>query len=215
MPGMPGEPGQDQPAGPAAPGRSRAGPVAVVTGGSAGLGLAIAAARLAARTGATVRGRARGVTDGRAAGALTEQVLAGHGRLDVPVTSAGIQARGTVDQLPVADLRACVEDGAAGTWLACRAAAPMRAAGYGRIVTLASAPGLAGAAARSGSAASNGAVARLTRSLAAGLAGTALLLTDPASSYLTGALVPVDGGRTARRTRQTPQPPAVPINSSS
>jgi hypothetical protein len=64
-------------------------------------------------------------------------------------------------------------------------------------------------------AASNGAVVRLTRSLAAGLAGTALLLTDPASSYLTGAIVPADGGWTARRTRQTPQPPAVPAGRSS
>jgi NAD(P)-dependent dehydrogenase (short-subunit alcohol dehydrogenase family) len=45
----------------------------------------------------------------------------------------------------------------AGTWLACRAAAaPMRAAGYGRILTIASALGLAGAAARSGYAASKG-----------------------------------------------------------
>jgi len=34
MPGMPSEPGQDQPAGPAAPGLSRAGQVAVTTGGS-------------------------------------------------------------------------------------------------------------------------------------------------------------------------------------
>ena len=45
MPGMRSEPGHDQPAvGPAAPGLSRAGQVAVVTGGSAGLGLAIATA---------------------------------------------------------------------------------------------------------------------------------------------------------------------------
>jgi NAD(P)-dependent dehydrogenase (short-subunit alcohol dehydrogenase family) len=159
----------------------------VVTGGSAGLGLAIAAAlaqagttvvlasrsagrcaaaaeQLSARTGAAVHGRACDVTSERAVGALTEQVLAWHGRIDVLVTSAGIQARGALDQLAVADLRACLEDGVVGTWLACRAAAaPMRAAGYGRILTLASALGLAGAAARSGYAASKGAVVQLTR----------------------------------------------------
>ena len=70
-----------------------------------------------------VHGRACDVTDERAVGALTEEVLAGHGRLDVLVTSAGIQARGTVDQLAVADLRACLEVNVVGTWLACRAAA--------------------------------------------------------------------------------------------
>jgi NAD(P)-dependent dehydrogenase (short-subunit alcohol dehydrogenase family) len=151
MPGMPSEPGQDQPFGPAAPGRSRAGQVAVVTGGPAGLGpaglgLAIAAAlaqagttvmlasrsagrcvaaaaRLSARTGTAVHGRACDVTGEHAVSTLTEEVLARHGRIDVLVTSAGIQARGTVDQLAVADLRACLVAGVAGTWLACRAAA--------------------------------------------------------------------------------------------
>jgi len=50
---MPSESGQDQPAGPAAaPGLSRAGQVAVITGGSAGPGLAIAATL--ARAGTTV-----------------------------------------------------------------------------------------------------------------------------------------------------------------
>ena len=68
-------------------------------------------------------GQACDVTSERAVADLTDQVLAGHGRLDVLVTSADVQARGTLDELGVAALRACLEVNVVGTWLACRAAA--------------------------------------------------------------------------------------------
>ena len=41
------------------------------------------------------------------------------------------------------------------------------------------------------------------------LSGAALLLTDPAASYLTGVILPVDGGWTAHSTPATTRKPAI------
>ncbi|HTZ91697.1 MAG TPA: SDR family NAD(P)-dependent oxidoreductase [Streptosporangiaceae bacterium] len=125
--------------------------------------------------------------------AATRVAAQDHGRLDVLVTGAGVQARGGLDQLHVGTLRACLDVNVVGTWLACREAArPMRLIGYGRSVALASALGLVGAAARSGYATSKGAVVQFSE-----LTGAVLLLTDPQASYITGTVLPVDGGWTS------------------
>jgi gluconate 5-dehydrogenase len=72
-----------------------------------------------AQTGRPVLGHPCDVTDEDAVAGLVDRALSVYGRLDVLVTSAGVQARGTIDELSAADLRACLEVNVVGTWLAC------------------------------------------------------------------------------------------------
>lgn len=169
-----------------------------MTGGSSGLGREIAGAladagttvvvtsrdgdraadvahALSERSGARAHGYGCDVTDESAVDRLQDWLGSRFGRLDVLVTSAGIQARGSIESVDVGTLRAALEVNVVGTWLACRAASRlMPPARYGRIVTVASALGLVGAADRSAYAASKGAVVQLTRSLAVELAADAI-----------------------------------------
>jgi gluconate 5-dehydrogenase len=168
------------------------GRVALVTGASRGLGLAMAEGL--AEAGATVmlngrradtleatagHLRARGlkaqclafdVTDREAATAAFESISARHGRLDILIANAGTNHRALLadwtpeawDQVFATNLRSCF-------FLAQQAAASMRRHAQGRIIFTTSITGILGRATIHGYVASKAGLAGLTRSLAAEL----------------------------------------------
>lgn len=168
----------------------------LVTGGTSGIGLAVAEA--VARTGRPVVVTGRSAERCRAA-ADQLQCASGTGQLALQadttnadeladvvrqaadrwspvtglVTAAGRLARGSILSLTPDDFRAALDTNVVGTWLAIRAVLPgMLDAGFGRVVTIGSVLGSTGAPERSGYAATKGAVAALTRSAALELAGS-------------------------------------------
>ncbi|MCA9050781.1 MAG: SDR family oxidoreductase [Planctomycetaceae bacterium] len=169
--------------------------VAVVTGGSKGLGAAIAAGLASAGAGVALISRNRdegneiaaAISDGfgvpaiafaadvtvaSQVNAVMAEIVEQFGRIDILVNSAGINIRGSIEDLSYEDFQAVQKTNVDGTWLCCKAVIPhMKQAGYGRIVNLASTLGLVGLANRTPYTSSKGAVVQLTRALGLELAG--------------------------------------------
>jgi len=167
--------------------------VAVVTGGSRGLGLEIArglgeaGARvvIGARRaewldrasadleadGIEARAHVCDLTDADQVGRLIDGAVSAFGRLDVLVNNAAVSWGAPIEDMPVDRWRQVIETNVGGAFLATRAAIPlMKARGYGKIITVASVMGVVGFRAEIIDApaytASKGALIALTRDLA-------------------------------------------------
>lgn len=167
---------------------------AIITGGSKGLGLAMAAGLASA--GAKIMLVNRNAEEGTKAAqelsldfgikaisfgaditrkeqteAMAKFAIDAFGQIDILINSAGINIRGPIDEVTAEDFNKVMDVNVNGTWLCCRAVTPfMKKNSSGKIINLASTLGLVGLANRTPYASSKGAVVQLTRALALELA---------------------------------------------
>jgi len=172
------------------------GRVALVTGGSRGLGEEMAAAlaqaganvvvgsrteadiraaaeRISAATGRDVLPVVMDVADKATVEAAVARAIDRFDRLDILVNNAGINVRSPFGQIRDDDWHRIQQTNVTGVYHCCRAATRhMVPAGFGRIINIGSALSLVGLAERVSYCASKGAVVQLTRTLAVELAAT-------------------------------------------
>lgn len=166
------------------------GRAAIVTGGSKGLGLTMAAALasagcnimlvnrneqegqvaakdLAQTYGITAISFVADVCNEAQMNQMANKAMEVFGRIDVLINSAGINIRGAIDELNLADFQSVMDVNVTGTWLASRAVVPhMKKVGSGSIINLASALGLVGLSNRTPYCSSKGAITQMTKCLA-------------------------------------------------
>lgn len=170
------------------------GRVALVTGGSKGLGQAMAAglasagadlvlisrngdeaqasaAEIARDYGRRATGMAADVTCPTDIAKAVDETLKTHGRIDILINNAGINIRGPIEELSFEDFLKVQEINVHGVWLCCKSVIPhMKDRQYGRIINMASTLGVVGLANRTPYTSSKGAVVQMTRGLGLELA---------------------------------------------
>jgi 3-oxoacyl-[acyl-carrier protein] reductase len=181
------------------------GQVALVTGGSRGIGLAIArdlasaGARVAvvARDGARAeaaagelpgeghRGYAVDVADPEAVNALVKQVEADFGSLDILVNNAGVTRDNVLMRIKDEDWDAVLDTNLRGAFNLMRAASRgMMKRRSGRIINISSVVGVTGNAGQANYAASKAGLIGMTKSVAKELAGRGVLVNAVAPGYI-------------------------------
>ncbi len=172
------------------------GKVALITGGSKGLGLTMAtalaeagadvalsgrtlatceesAAKIAATTGRRAKGFAADVTASADIERLVQSIDSSLGPIDILINNAGVNIRGTVDQLAESDWDAVIDTNLKGPFLVAKAVGPgMVKRGWGRVVNLGSILGAVALGGRAPYASSKAGVINLTRVMALEWAGT-------------------------------------------
>ena len=170
------------------------GRTAIVTGGSKGLGFAMAAGlasagakvmivsrhsheaieaaqQISSHYGIDACGYQADVSDAAQVQNLVKAATIRWRRVDILINNAGINIRGPIDQLTEEQFDDVIRINVRGVWLMTRSVMPvMKAANYGRIINIASALGMVGLANRTPYTSSKGAVVQMTRALGIELA---------------------------------------------
>lgn len=200
------------------------GQVAIITGGSKGLGLAMAeglasagasimivnrnkaegeaaAAKIAETYGVAAKAYATNVTDQAETEAMAQATMDAFGRIDILINSAGINIRGAIDELTSDDFNKVMDVNVNGTWLCSRAVTPfMKAQQGGKIINIASTLGLVGLANRTPYTASKGAVVQMTRALGLELAAHNINVNAICPGpFLTEMNIPIAGTPEAKK----------------
>ena len=168
--------------------------VAIVTGGSKGLGEVMAAglasaganillvsrneaeaqaaaSKIAEEYPVKVIGIAADVTSEDSVRQLVDYAQSEFGRIDILINNAGINIRGPIEALTLEEFRQVQQVNVDAMWLCAKHVIPvMKQRNYGRIINMASTLGLVGLANRTPYATSKGAVVQLTRALGLELA---------------------------------------------
>ncbi len=189
---------------------------AIITGGSKGLGEAMAAGlasaganvMLVSRTDAEAKaaaeaieveykvkaiGHCADVTSEEQVNAMAARCISELGGIDILITSAGINIRGAIADLTFEQFKQVQDINVNGIWLCCKAVLPhMKEKKSGRIINLASTLGIVGLANRTPYTASKGAVVNMTRGLALEVADCGITVNAICPGpFLTAMNVPI------------------------